>query len=259
MKRTILGLAAAAALAAPATAAATTIEHSVSTVSFESSYENRSERFERWVAADRARQVITNTATGALRYEAAQDPLQFTAFDATRNEIATLTGDDAMSSRGTFVRSLPSQGDDIRTMIGKGWIAKTGDTTFLGRAALTLATTSGAPGEARVGTTYVVDAATLAPYQRITTGTQNGQSYKQTETVESFDTLPLAGNEALLAMSNAGANAERVTFGQQAERILGAAGKPGKSQAASKKKAAGKAKAKAKAKKKAKAKQQTRR
>ncbi len=91
MKRTVLGLVAVAALAAPATAAASTIEHSVSTVSFESSYENRSERFERWVSADRARQVITNTATGALRYEAAEEPLKFTAFDATRNEVATLT------------------------------------------------------------------------------------------------------------------------------------------------------------------------
>ncbi|MDA0179618.1 hypothetical protein OJ997_04865 [Solirubrobacter phytolaccae] len=258
MKRTILGLAAAAALAAPATAAAATIEHSVSTISFESGYENRSERFERWVAADRAHQVITDTATGALRYEAAQDPLKFTAFDATRNELATITGDGAMSSRGTFVRSLPSQGDDIRTMIGKGWLAKTGETTFLGRAALTLATTSGAPGEARVATTYVVDAANLAPYRRITTGTSSGQSYKQTETVESFDTLPLAGNEHLLTLSDAGANAEQVTFEEQARRILDGAKSGSKPSAASKKKASSKSK-KAKAKKQAKAKKPARR
>ncbi len=256
MKRTILGLATAAALAAPATAAASTIEHSVSTISFQSSYENRSERFERWVAADSARQVIT--AGGRLRYEAAEAGGVFTAFDATRNEIATMDGPSA-HGRGTFVRSLPSQGDDIRTMIGKGWIAKTGDTTFLGRAAVTLATTPGAPAEGRVSTTYVVDAATLAPYQRVTTGTQSGQSYTQTETVESVETLPLAGNEHLLALSNAGANAERVTFEEQARRILDGAKGTRKPTAATKKKVTSKSKSKAKGKKQAKAKQQARR
>ena len=74
MKLKLAGLAAAALLATPAAAPASSIEHTVRTVTFEASYTvdgvvPRSERFERWVAFDRAHQVITDHQhrPGALR------------------------------------------------------------------------------------------------------------------------------------------------------------------------------------------------
>ncbi|MBE2320432.1 hypothetical protein DVA67_031000 [Solirubrobacter sp. CPCC 204708] len=250
MRLKLAGLAAATLLAVPAAAQASTIEHSVTTISFEGNYSiegvvPRMERFERWISADRARQVVT-AADGTLRAEAAQEPLKFTAFDAVRDEIGTLTGESANSPRGTFVRTLSSEGGDIRAMMSKGWLVQTGETTFLGRPALTLATSAGAPAEGRTRTTMIVDAQNLAPYQRVTTGTQDGLSYTQTMTVESVETLPLAGNEHLLAMSDAGANAERVTFSEQARRILEGREQASKPKAAKKKKAVAKKKAKKK-------------
>ena len=249
MRLTLAGLTAAALLAAPAVASGSSIEHTVSVVSFEGSYSiegvvPRKERFERWVAADRAHQVIRNADTGALRGENAEEPQKFTAFDALRNEIWTLTGADANSPRGTFIRTLERQGQDIKAQVAKGWLTKTGDTTYLGRPAVTLASTAGAPREGDTTTTVVADAVTYAPYERVTTGREAGQTFTQRETIESVETLPLAGNEHLLAMGSESAGAKRVTFSQQAKAVRDELAKLGKG------KAAKKVKAKAKAKKK---------
>lgn len=247
MKRTVLGLVAAAALAAPAAAPASTIEHTVTTISFEGNYSiegvvPRSERFERWVGDDRAHQLITASGTGALRGESAEEPGLFTSFDALRNELWTLTGANANSPRGTFVRTLARQGADVKTQVAKGWLVKTGDTTYLGRPAITLASSAGAPSEGGAKTTVIADAETYAPYERVTTGRDAGRTFTQRETVESVESLPLAGNEHLLAMGGASAGAKRVTFSQYGQSL----------RSASKPKAAAKKKAK-------KAKKQTRR
>ena len=80
-----------------------------------------------------------------MRYEAAQEPQKFTAFDAVRNEVWTLQGAEANTPRGTFVRTLADEGADVKTQVAKGWLTKTGDTTFLGRPAIKLESAPGAP------------------------------------------------------------------------------------------------------------------
>src|SRR6478609_9727296 len=222
MRLTLAGLAAAALLAAPGAASGSTIEHTVSVVSFEGSYAidglvARSERYERWVASDRAHQVITSRDTGVLRAEIAEEPQKFTSFDNLRNEIWTRSGADANSPRGTFVRTLARQGEDIRTQVSQGWLVKTGDTTFLGRPAVKLQSAASAPREGDTKLTVVADAETYAPYERVVTGRENGRSFKQREVLESVETLPLAEFDYTLYMGSESARAKRVTFSQQAK------------------------------------------
>ena len=247
MRLTLAGLAAAALLAAPAAASGSTIEHTVSTVTFEGSYAinglvPRAERFERWVASDRAHQVIFNAETGVLRGEHAEEPGKFTAFDDLRNEIWTLTGADANSPRGTFIKTLARQGEDIRTQVTKGWLTKTGDTTFMGRPAITLESSPGAPSEGNTKTTVVADAETYAPYERVTTGREGGQTFKQREVLESVETLPLAEYDYTLYMGSEPARAKRVSFSQQGKAIRDELAKQGKPKAAKKAKKAKKVK-----------------
>ena len=225
MKLKLAGLAAAALLATPAAAPASSIEHTVRTVTFEASYTvdgvvPRSERFERWVAFDRAHQVITTTSTGLVRYEAAQEPQKFTAFDAVRNEVWTLQGAEANTPRGTFVRTLADEGADVKTQVAKGWLTKTGDTTFLGRPAIKLESAPGAPSEGNTKLTIVADATTYAPYERVATGRERGETFTQREVVESIETLPLADNEHVLYMGPGSARAKRVTASQQGKAML---------------------------------------
>lgn len=239
MRLTLAGLTAAALLAAPAIASGSTIEHTVTTVSFEGSYQidglvPRTERFERWVASDRAHQVITNAQTGVLRAENAEEPQKFTSFDNLRNEIWTLTGADANSPRGTFIRTLARQGEDVRTQVTKGWLVKTGDTTFLGRPAIRLESAAGAPSEGDAKTTIVADAETYAPYERVTTGREGGQTFKQREVLESVETLPLAEYDYTLYMGSESARAKRVSFSQQGRAIRDQLAKKSKSKAARK-------------------------
>jgi hypothetical protein len=243
MRLTLAGLAAAALLAAPAAASGSAIEHTVSLVTFEGSHQiegvvPRAERFERWVAADRAHQVIRNAETGAIRGENAEEPGKFTAFDALRNEVWTLTGADANAPRGTFVRTLARQGEDIKAQISKGWLVKTGDATFLGRPAIKLESAADAPSEGNAKTTVVADATTFAPYERVTTGRENGHTFKQREVLESVETLPLADYDYTLYMGPDAANARRVTFSQQAKAMREANRKAAKPKAAKKKKSA---------------------
>lgn len=241
MRLTLAGLTAAALLAAPAVASGSTIEHTVTTVSFEGSYTidgvvPRVERFERWIASDRAHQVIANAETGVLRYESAEEPQKFTAFDNLRNEVWTLTGADANSPRGTHIRSLPAQGQDVLTQVSKGWLKKTGDTTFLGRPAIKLESAPGAPSDTNAKTTVIADAETYAPYERVTTGRAGGHTFKQREVVESVETLPLAEYDYTLYMGSESARAKRVTFAQQAKAMRDAAKKGSKPKAAKKSK-----------------------
>jgi hypothetical protein len=238
MNLKLVGLAAAALLATPAAAPASSIEHTVRTVTFEASYTvdgvvPRSERFERWVAFDRAHQVITTTSTGLVRYEAAQEPQKLTAFDAVRNEVWTLQGTEANTPRGTFVRSLADEGADVKVQVAKGWLTKTGDTTFLGRPAVKLESSPGAPSEGNAKVTIVADATTYAPYERVVTGRERGETYTQREAVESVETLPLADNEHVLYMGSGSARAKRVTSSQQGKAMLqGSKRKAAKSKAA---------------------------
>ncbi|MDA0168891.1 hypothetical protein OJ998_07330 [Solirubrobacter taibaiensis] len=226
MRLKLVGLAAAALLATPAAAPASSIEHTVRTVTFEASYTvegvvPRSERVERWVAYDRAHQVIKTSSTGLLRYEAAQEPQKFTAFDAVRNEVWTLQGAEADTPRGTFVRSLADEGADIKTSVAQGWLVKTGDTTFLGRPAIKLESASNAPGEGNSKMTVVADATTYAPYERVVTGRERGETFKQREVVESIETLALADNEHFLYMGPGSARAKRVTSAEAGKAALG--------------------------------------
>lgn len=233
MKRTVLGLAAAALFAAPAAAPAANnappagmIEHTVSVLSFEGDYAvegvvPRRERFERWVSADRARQVVTDAATGALRGESAEAPRWFSAFDATRNEVWTVEGDGAGSPRGLFVRTLAQSGAYVAQQVAMGWYVKTGDTSYLGRAAIKLTSTgAGAASEGDTKTTILADAETYAPYEVVTVGREGGRTFTQRDRLEAVELLPLAGNERLLAMGSH-TGAERVSASQQSTRIRG--------------------------------------
>ena len=64
------------------------------------------------------------------------------------------------------------------------------------------------------------DAATYAPYERVVTGRERGETFTQREVVESIETLPLADNEHVLYMGPGSARAKRVTSSQQGKAML---------------------------------------
>ena len=251
MRLKLVGLAAAALLATPAAAPASSIEHTVRTVTFEASYTvegvvPRSERVERWVAFDRAHQVIKTSSTGLLRVRGGAG-----AAEVHGVRRRAQRGLDAPGRRGRHaarhVRALARRrGRRHQDPVAKGWLVKTGDTTFLGRPAIKLESAPNAPGEGNSKLTVVADATTYAPYERVVTGRERGETFKQREVVESSRRCRWPTTSTSSYMGPGSARAKRVTFAESGKAALEAA----------KKKQSSKSKA---AKKKRKAKQQSRR
>ncbi len=242
----------AAALAAPSIAQADTpqrferpnvpppdgqVEHVVRKHSFSGSYEirgvvPRTERIESWVTADRSRQVHTDWASGKLRAESVDAGGVFKAFNAETNEIVV-----SDSPPGGAVDTLAEEGELIRRQVEMGWFAKTGDTTYLGRPAIELASTGAGKGDTDAKLTVIADAETYAPYVRTASGTSGGQSFEQRDEVVSFEVVDAAGQESNLRMS-AHPGAKEVTPAAVAKRALAAKRRALRARKAAKRRAA---------------------
>jgi hypothetical protein len=158
-------------------------------------------RDERWVGADAGRELITDTTTGETRSDCHVTMAYSRCYWAEINGVGPKAGTIVIYSGGlgTFVRSWLDDGFGVRSLIQQGRYHVTGNTTLLGRPALTIADGGPAPSPdgGTATTSVIVDADTYftlwredrnidMPFRRPdgTTGKQQVDQIAETKVME---------------------------------------------------------------------------
>ena len=119
-------------------------------------------RNERWMTATTGREIVTDTTTGDLRMDCQYGPLESRCWNAPINDDEPAAGILTIWSGDTLVRSWTDEGLGVRSLLNQGIYHITGNTTYLGRPALTIADNGPMPApDGGTGTTsLIVDADT---------------------------------------------------------------------------------------------------
>lgn len=194
--RTLLGLALALVVAAPAAASAPPyhpvdegeVEHRVRTERAEASYTvpgavPRFVRREEWISRDRYRSTVTDAQTGELIAETVQVGSRVATWDRTEG-LWTGTGPSYGGKPRLLGQSFATESAIQRELIAKGWYAKTGENRY--------ESTPDAPSDADTTTTLVLNADFTIVRRESTSRFEDGGWFRQTEETELAETLPAA-------------------------------------------------------------------
>jgi hypothetical protein len=144
------------------------MQHTVIETTFpadKNTHPNDGFRDERWVGADAGRELVTNLKTGETRSDC---QVTVTVSRCYWGQIAPGVGPKAGTIEiydgglGHLLRSWLDESSGVRSLLQQGWLHITGNTTFLGRPALTIADNgpSPSPDGGTATTSLIVDADT---------------------------------------------------------------------------------------------------
>jgi hypothetical protein len=119
-------------------------------------------RNERWMTATAGREIVTDTTTGELRMDCQYAFVESRCWSAPINDDEPAKGTLTIWSGDTLIRSWVDEGLGVRSLLNQGIYHITGNTTYLGRPALTIADNGPMPApDGGTGTTsLIVDADT---------------------------------------------------------------------------------------------------
>jgi hypothetical protein len=121
-------------------------------------------RDERWVGADVGRELVTDTATGKVRSDCRVTLKVSRCFWAQENGVGPKAGTIVIYSGGLglYLRSWLEESQGVRELLQQGFYHVSGNTTFLGRPAISIADNgpSPSPDGGTATTSLIVDADT---------------------------------------------------------------------------------------------------
>jgi hypothetical protein len=121
-------------------------------------------RDERWVGADVGRELVTDTATGKVRSDCRVTVKVSRCFWAQERGVGPKAGTIVIyeGGLGQFLRSWLEESQGVRELLQQGFYHVSGNTTFLGRPAISIADNgpSPSPDGGTATTSLIVDADT---------------------------------------------------------------------------------------------------
>jgi hypothetical protein len=121
-------------------------------------------RDERWVGADAGRELVTDLKTGKVRSDCQATVALSRCFWAQERGVGPKAGTIVIleGGLGEYLRSWQEESLGVRYLLNQGFLHTTGNTTFLGRPAITIADNgpSPSPDGGTATTSLIVDADT---------------------------------------------------------------------------------------------------
>jgi hypothetical protein len=119
-------------------------------------------RNERWMTATTGREIVTDTTTGDLRMDCQYGPVESRCWSAPINDDEPAAGILTIWSGDNLVRSWIDESIGTRMLLDQGFYHITGNTTYLGRPAVTIGDNGPSPApDGGTGTaSLIVDADT---------------------------------------------------------------------------------------------------